>query len=402
MRRPFLSLILCMPMRIPHCSIPTRPRSRNATESKCLFRYLPFQQTLNRPTNSVEWKGVIPGVSSANNWDAMVGVNTLPSIRNPSSGFIQSCGTSPLINFQNESGSFQFPHNFGFESQVTNQALRVNEIFRSLDNIDWETFKAIKFDEKYSDSSLMVLYLNKFIEHCQIAEGNDDQWFVELENHSRALEVLILWDHTLSADNPYATLPYLTFSPFISTRSDFHLHFLPAATFEFLAPVFEQRFSIVVQQLTMFYSSLEVPWSKVQRIIVNHDSGNKTITPIGGGIDVLHHGIFPFFPFLLLDLLMFPFVTVYSVPDGNKLKIIGGDGPAILANWNNGKVHVEAIHPLGSTPANMHSAHSHDQVELYSKKQYVPVCFDLDTLRKGCLETEYTPGRERSPEKEEK
>lgn len=298
-----------------------------------------------------DWKNEVPGNTSATLWQDYLPFEQLPHVKNPASGFVQNCNSTP---FQTTNGNENpQPENFaaslGIETYMTNRALRALELFGSDSSITAEEFYEYKYDMAYSRESKLAQLIQQVLDH---APPRDSLMLA-------AWEILRAWDLRTNPENTRAALPVLAFRTFVDDYDET----IPTAT---LLDSLQRATHVLIKN----YGTLEVEWQKVNRL-----HRGEVDLGLGGGPDILH--------------------AVYGNPDGNG-HLLGhtGDSYVLLVNWDKaGKVHSQSIHVYGSATANKTSKHYADQAPLFVERKLKPVWLEEEEIRKQ-LEREYRPGEE--------
>ncbi|MBI1343466.1 MAG: acylase [Terrimonas sp.] len=102
------------------------------------------------PDPRFNWKGLLPGNTSATLWTRFKPADSLPQYTNPGSGFLFNTNHSPFLATDSAYNldRRRFDNNDGFETYQNNRSQRVYEMIHGLDKIDYETIKKIKFDQQ--------------------------------------------------------------------------------------------------------------------------------------------------------------------------------------------------------------------------------------------------------------
>jgi acyl-homoserine-lactone acylase len=102
------------------------------------------------PDPGFDWKGTLPGNTSATLWTAFKPESELPQYTNPGSGYLYNTNHSPFLatdpKYDLDPGKFD-PKD-GFERYHNNRSHRFNELISGIDKIDYNAFKRIKFDRQ--------------------------------------------------------------------------------------------------------------------------------------------------------------------------------------------------------------------------------------------------------------
>lgn len=106
---------------------------------------------LRNPSPSYDWKGTLPGNSSATLWTEFKPISALPQYTNPSSGFLFNTNHSPFMASDEKSNliASNYDPKDGFETYNNNRSLRVTELMKGMDKMDYAYFKKMKFDRQY-------------------------------------------------------------------------------------------------------------------------------------------------------------------------------------------------------------------------------------------------------------
>ena len=106
---------------------------------------------LRNPDTAYNWKGTLPGNTSATLWTKFKPVAELPQYTNPASGFLFNTNHSPFLATDEKSNLNAIRYDFkdDFETYNNNRSARVTELMKGVDKMDYEYFKKIKFDRQY-------------------------------------------------------------------------------------------------------------------------------------------------------------------------------------------------------------------------------------------------------------
>ncbi len=298
-----------------------------------------------------DWQYLVPGNTSATLWKEYLPFEQLPQAKNPASGFVQNCNSSPFQTTRGRENprAEDYAAALGIETFMTNRALRALELFGSDSAITAEEFFVYKYDMAYSEHSQIA----RLVQQALTAAPAQDS----LTN--AALAVLRAWDLRTDPENMQAALAMLALRTFVDDD-------MATITTTMLLDSLRQAAHVLVKN----HGSLEVEWQKVNRL-----RRGEVDLGLGGGPDILH--------------------AVYGKPDG-KGHLVGhtGDSYVLLVNWDKaGKVHSQSIHVYGSATANKNSKHYADQAPLFVERKLKPVWMEEAEIR-GHLEREYRPGEE--------
>ncbi len=314
-----------------------------------------YNALLPKRTEGYDYEMYLPGDTSEVVWDEYLPFEQLPMVKNPDSGFIQNCNSTP---FQTTTGDDNpDPDNFsdtlGIETHMTNRGLRAIELFGADESITYDEFKAYKYDMRYSEDSYLGKSLDAFLASPLASEDalSDKPLMAE------AVALLKDYDLGVEPENTGAALAVLVGRDGFRSGGD---HAEPEA--------FAELVEKYAGALKAAYGQIDVPWSTVNRL----QRGDVDLG-VGGGPDVLH--------------------AIYGRLTEDNAKSIGttGDSYVLLVRWDaDGTVHSESIHQFGSATLDEASPHYADQAELFVKRELKPVWMEEAEIRKH-LEREYRP-----------
>lgn len=295
-----------------------------------------------------DWSKYLPGDTSETLWTAYAPFEQMPQVKNPASGFIQNCNSTP---YQTTAGAENpkpedFSVTFGIETEMTNRGLRALELLSADTSITEEEFYAYKYDMAYSPKSKAAEMYQKILD----AAPFDDPVVQE------ALEVLKGWDFMSNRENTGTAIAVLTMEPVVR-----------AMMFGNPVPDLIQTFKEKAHLLQDTYGAIAVPWEQVNRLV----RGTVNLG-MGGGPDVLH--------------------AVYGKWTGKHLEGEAGDCYVLMVTWNpDGSVRSRSIHQFGSATSLPDSPHYTDQAPIFVARETKPVWLDESELRAN-LKEEYRPG----------
>ena len=298
-----------------------------------------------------DWRQYLPGDTSETLWSEYLPFEKLPQVRNPASGFVQNCNSTPYrttIGPENPRPEDYSPA-FGIEEDMTNRALRALELFGNDDAITEEAFYAYKYDWKYSTESHAAKLRDKILTELE----TEDPIVIE------ALDILRNWDLSADPENTGTAVAILAMEPVVR-----------AELFGRPAPDLVELFQEKARALQETFGRMDVPWKEVNRLV----RGELSLG-MGGGPDVLH--------------------AVYGDWKGTHLEAVAGDCYILMVTWDpDGGVRSRSIHQFGSATLDESSPHYADQAPLFAARETKPVRLDEEDLRQH-LSAEYRPGEAR-------
>lgn len=299
-----------------------------------------------------DWRAYLPGDTSATLWTEYLPFEQLPQVLNPESGFIQNCNSTPFYTTvgTGNPNPEAYGVEFGIEppENMTNRALRANELFGGDDSITEEDFYAYKHDWKYSEHSRAAVLRNQIVDTV-----NSDDPVIQ-----RALEVLRSWDLRANPDNTGTTIAVLSMEPVV--RAEMFGQPVPD-----VVALFTER----AQQLYEAYGRVDVPWKEVNRLVRGDLQWG-----LGGGPDQLR--------------------AIYGDWNGSYLTAVAGDCYILLVTWDpDGKVRSQSIHQYGSATNNPDHPHYADQAPLFARQEMKPTWLNLEELL-AHSKARYRPGED--------
>jgi len=299
-----------------------------------------------------DWSGIVPGNTSRTLWTQSLPFDRLPQVRDPPSGFVQNCNSSPFhttVGDGNPEPSAYSPA-FGIETRMTNRSLRALELLGADEQITREEFDQYKFDITYASASVMAARIRQLLAAPVPADPLTRQ----------ALDLLRGWDRAAAADSRAAALAVMALAPADETEAD-----LPPPS------VLDERLAAAARRLQAQFGRIDVPWHDVLRL--RHGTLDVGLF---GGPDLLH--------------------AVYGRPGSDgRIAGVAGDSYILLVEWDReGRVSSRSIQPYGSATLDAHSPHYADQAPLFAACRLKPVWMDESEIR-AHLEREYRPGERR-------
>lgn len=304
----------------------------------------------NRPVGP-DWRGVVPGSRSDLVWKDYIPFAELPQVRDPRSGFLQNCNSSPwstTTGLDNPLPS-SVPESAGVELFVTNRAWRSLELFGGSAPISREDFLRFKWDRTYAAQSTMRRDALRPLDGMKL----------ESDAEREALGILQAWNGVADEESTGATIAILVWR---MVRPDY------TGAVGSGGPMDAQSaFRIAVRWLVEHYAKVAVPLGEVQRLV-----HGKTNLPLGGGPDVIN--------------------GIAAKNHGRHLVGRQGDSLVMLVELGKDGVTSSSIHQYGASNR-ADSKHYSDQSQLFVKKELKPTWRDPKVLAQH-TEREYHPGDE--------
>lgn len=293
----------------------------------------------------------LSGDTSENLWKDYLPYSALPKILNPKSGFLQNCNSSPFLattGNQNPDASF-YNKNLGIERFQTNRALRAIEIYGSDTSIDRNEFYKYKYDTKYSEESVLVSNLKRFLSEAETID----------KDVNKVLSILKEWNY--ETDSLAVGVHYALDAIKPVYNPDDYIY-----NYELIM----KRLKESVKKTNDHFRKIDIRWGEIQRL----KRGNKNM-PLSGGPDILR--------------------AIYTKGDKGQRKAIAGDCYFQIVEWSpSGEVSSQSIHQYGSATLDSTSMHYDDQVELFSTNRMKPVWMNIKDIKLNLLNS-YSPGGEK-------
>lgn len=290
------------------------------------------------------WRGVLPGDTSANLWTKALPFDRVPALVNPRSGYVMNANNTPWVAAGpgDELDAAAFSPLLGIEDDMTNRAARLIELFEASGPIDEARLKAIKYDTSYAKTG----YARAWIDRLLALDVSGDPALAE------AQRLLRKWDWNLDGKGHGDALALMLLRP-AGGR-----HYQRRAAPDPLT-VLKQT----VVHLQDHFATLDPKLGAVLRL--RHGEGpHRVDLPLDGGNDTIRAS------------------TLWDVEPDGRLKVRHGDSFILFVTWDrDGRVHSESIQPFGAATTRPDSPHYNDQAPLFVAHRLKPVLFDPAALR---------------------
>ena len=281
-----------------------------------------------------DWKGVLPGDTSAALWTRYLPWSADPMVVDPASGWVANSNnipwvaTAPADNLQ----AADFAPEMGIETYTTNRMHRFAEQFAGINGpVSRAALLRIKFDKAYSRASPAGKWMAKVL--AVDTKGKPDL--------AAAQALLTTWDWTADGVGAADSLAVAVMAS--AGREVYRGDPLPPA---------EPKLREVVDALQAIFGRLDVPLGEYQRL--RH--GPKDL-PVFGGPDTLRA------------------IYAHKDPDGRRVAD-NGDGWIMLVEWPQaGAVRSRSVHQYGAATIRRASPHYADQSPLFVREEWKDVSF---------------------------
>jgi len=287
-----------------------------------------YNAMLPKRMSGVDYSGLVPGDRSALIWQDYHPFAEIPMTVNPPSGLVFNANNTPFVATDADGApkAADFPPAMGLETQMTNRAYRILEIYGEDPAISTEAFRSYKYDNRYSPRSLAMQAVGEVL-----ALSLDEE-----TQYGTAQRLLATWDGNTDKTSRVAALGVLTVHPLIM-----------AGMYGEPKPPVEDTFRAAVDHLLATFDRIDPEWGEVNRLV----RGTKS-WPLSGAPDVLR--------------------AVYGEFDEatGYLRDVAGDTYIMFVDWApDGALTSHTIHNFGSATLDGGSRHFDDQAPLFSEEQ---------------------------------
>jgi acyl-homoserine-lactone acylase len=281
-----------------------------------------------------DWGSVLPGDTSATLWTEFHPIQDRPQIINPNCGYVFNTNNTPF-NASSQSDNLNpkdYPAYFGFEPGDNNRSTRLVELLAEYDKITLEDAKRIKFDCQFPDSSNFQCSIENFMEIDANCFPDVTESIVKMQN----------WDKVADKDSEAAGMYLLTYHYIFNKLNLGTEAFIEGLDVD--DNLFIEAVTYANEHLMEYFKTLDVTLGELQV----HVRGEKEYG-VSGFADAL--------------------AANYNMPyTGGKFKTFVADSYVQFAQWKNGEVSLQTLHPYGASNRPW-SPHYNDQMELYVNQE---------------------------------
>jgi len=289
------------------------------------------------PDPKYHWNSTVPGNTSATLWTQFKPVTELPQYINPPSGYLFNTNHSPFLatDPRYNLDPSKFDPNDGYELTHDNRSLRVTELLKGLDKMDYAAFKRLKFDQR-----LPARLQYRYGIDTMLQLNPDD--YPALKNLITRLQQ---WDHNTAADSKGAAVFMLVYYYVAQKLGDSRPRQLTKA--ESI-----ETFQYVNDYMIRYFNTTDLTLGDIQKLVRGDDA-----RPAWGVPDVLS--------------------AAFTEPYKKGLrKVISGDAYICFVRYpKNGLPLIESVNTFGAS-SHPGSKHYKDQMELFQHQQTKPMTLD--------------------------
>ncbi len=294
-----------------------------------------------------DWKGILPGNTSATIWKDYEPYSAYPAVIDPPAGWVGNANNTPFLSTApaDELDPKAFPAQWGIETYVTNRALRYQSLFAAINGpISREALLRIKFDKGYDRASWAGLWMQRLA-------AVDTSGKPKL---AEAQALLAKWDWTLDGAGSADAFAFAVLMRAVGSS----IGGKPQ-------PDAATALAETVDELMGTYGRLDPPLGSLLRL----RRGDVDL-PLLGGPDALR--------------AIYGAIDEDGTHDGAKDgRRVGfnGDGFMMVVEWpQDGTVQSESIHQFGAATLRRKSPHYNDQAVLFAVEKWKPVLFDRNDI----------------------
>lgn len=290
------------------------------------------------------WRGVLPGDTSADLWTKTLPFDRDPALVNPRSGYVMNANNTPWVAAGpgDELDPAAFSPLLGVEDDITNRSTRLIDLFEASGQIDEARLKAIKYDTAYAKTGYAKLWMDKLL----ALDTKGDAALAE------AQKLLGAWDWNLDGKGQGDALALMVLRPANGS------HYQRRAD-----PDPRQVLTDTVAHLQEHFSTLDPKLGTLLRLR-HGDGAHRVDLPLDGGNDTIRAS------------------TLWDAEPDGRLKVRHGDSFIMFVTWDKaGGVRSESIQPFGAATTRPDSPHYNDQAPLFVAHRLKPVLFDPAALK---------------------
>lgn len=302
---------------------------------------------------SFDWENVVPGNTSLTLWNKLVPLSKHPQVTNPDCGYVFNANNTAFnatCEENNCPADMVHPH-MGFWTHDNNRSIRFQNLVSEVSQVDWEKFKAIKWDQQLPTNHV-------FIQSMKNAYQLDGSKYPEIAD---AIAVLNKWDFDMTASNMQAAFCYATTQKVlkrVDKRSEAVADGLYVSDAMWVEAITKTR-----EEFLRHFGKLEIPYGDVQTF----KRGDKEVK-MGGIPDVLA-----------------ACASEWDAESG-KMEAKGGDTYVQLVRFSKDGPYIESL-MAGGNSDRPDSPHFNDQMDLLAGHKTKPMTLKKEDVLKSAVRT---------------
>ena len=289
---------------------------------------------------SYNCRGIVPGNTKKTLWTEYYKTNELPQVLNPKSGYVYNANHSPFksTSIEENPNPESFSSNMNYELYDNNRSKRIFELINSYDSIDYNDFKAIKYDHTFPTP-----FHYNFMDINKIMEMNANE-YPEIKE---LLENIQNWDRKTNIESIGAG----AFAMFYyNLRKYYRKSYINR---KFSKDIIAECLLEVKEQMLKYFKTTNVKLGDYQKLV----RGDKEI-PIWGMPDVITA------------------MNASNYKDG-KIRVTHGESYIQFAKFSKKGTEIESIISYGSSD-HEDSKYYSDQMDIYKKFGTKKMSFDRE------------------------
>ena len=316
------------------------------------IQYISLGQFPYRDPN-YDWQSVLPGNTSKTLWEPKFHpFSDLARYVNPSSGYVFNTNGTPFFATSPEDNIDPLTINktFGYQdpTKMNNRTIRSRDLIGQYDKVNWEDFKAIKYDQGFNEN-----FETFNVNNMSLIAALSVEKYPDLKE---ALEVINSWDHTADVDDENAALIVFTFNELTEVIMSTGMQY---ESNSFTEEEYVKALRSAVKHMKKHFGTLKVKLGDVQK----HVRGDIEL-PMGGAPDVL--------------------AAIMSKPhEKGKLKTFVGESFIMLVDFDeSGTPRIETVNAFGASNK-PDSPHYTDQMELWTQQKTKSMTLNREEVYKN-------------------